>query len=127
MPTNSLLLVFVGVTAFTLLTGLWPTAASVLNLILNGTSVFLGALFCMSALAATRLLANRRGASRLQTLVIPAFGSVALAAIIAVDIAQSDGVTRAIELGGLLLGIPFAMWRGGAMREVVPARASAGI
>ncbi len=127
MPTNSLLLVFVGVTAFTLLTGFWPTAASVLNLILNGTSVFLGALFCMSALAATRLLAGRRGASRLQTLVIPVFGSVALAAIIAVDIAQSDGITRAIELGGLLLGIPFAMWRGGAMREVVPAGVSASI
>ncbi len=120
MPTNSLLLVFAGVTAFTLLTGFWPTAASVLNLVLNGTSVFLGALFCMSAVAAIRLLAGRRGFSRLQTLVIPAFGATTLAAIIGVDIFQSDATTRAIEIGGIVLGIPFAYWRGGAMRDVQP-------
>ena len=120
MPTNALLLVFGCVTAFTLLTGFWPTAASVLNLVLDGTSVFLGALFCMSALAAIRLLAHRDGASRLQTLIVPAFGATTLAAIIAVDIAQSDALTRAIEVGGLVLGIPFALWRGGGMRIVQP-------
>jgi hypothetical protein len=46
--------------AFTLLTGFWPTAASVLNLVLNGTSVFLGALFAMSAFAAIKLRPVRR-------------------------------------------------------------------
>jgi len=120
LPTNALLLVFVGVTAFTLATGFWPTAASVLNLVLDGTSVFLGALFCMSALATIKLLAGRSGASRLQTRYIPAFGAFALAAIILVDIVQSDATTRWIELGGLLLGIPFAFWRGSVMRIVSP-------
>jgi amino acid transporter len=126
LPSNSLLLVFAGVTAFTLLTGFWPTAASVLNLVLNGTSVFLGALFCMSALAAIKILAGKRGASRLQTLVVPAFGACALAAIIAVDIAQSDATTRWIEIGGLLLGIPFAYWRGAGMRLVQPLPVTGG-
>jgi hypothetical protein len=37
-----------------------------------------------------------------------------LCGIIAVDVAQSDAVTRAIEIGGLLLGAPFALWRGRA-------------
>jgi hypothetical protein len=120
MPTNSLLLVFGGVTAFTLLTGFWPTAASVLNLVLNGTSVFLGALFCMSALAAVKLLAGIRGSSRLQTFVIPIFGATALAAIIAVDIYQSDATTRWIEIAGLALGLPFAFWRGAGMTIVQP-------
>lgn len=120
MPTNSLVLVFAGVTAFTLLTGFWPTAASVLNLVLNGTSVFLGALFCMSSLAAIKLLAGKPGAPLLQTAVIPAFGAFALAAIIAVDVAQSDATTRWIELGGLVLGVPFAFWRGAVMRIVSP-------
>jgi amino acid transporter len=121
MPTNALLLVFVGVTAFTLLTGFWPTAASVLNLVLNGTSVFLGVLFCMSALSAIKLLAGESRVSIWQRVVVPAFGAAALAAIIAVDVARSDPTTRAIEIGGLLLGIPFAFWRGSGMRIVRPA------
>jgi hypothetical protein len=39
---------------------------------------------------------------------------VALCGIVAIDVAQSDATTRAIEIGGLLLGVPFAIWRGGA-------------
>ena len=120
MPTNSLLLVFVGVTAFTLLTGFWPSAASVLDLVLNGTSVFLGALFCMSALSAIKLLAIQKNVPGWQRALIPGIGATALAAIIAVDIAQSDTVTRWIELGGLALGLPFAAWRGAVMKPIAP-------
>jgi amino acid transporter len=120
MPTNSLLLVFFGVTAFTLLTGFWPTAASVLDLVLNGTSVFLGALFCMSAFAAIKLLGRRPEVAPLQRIVIPAFGAVALAFVIAVGIVQSDATTRWIELGGLVLGVPFALWRGTNVTIVQP-------
>lgn len=120
VPMNSLLLVFVCVTAFTLVTGFWPTAASVLDLVLNGTSVFLGALFCLSALSAIKLLARTPGESRMQRLVIPAFGAAALAAIIAIDVAQSDATTRFIEIGGLILGVPFALWRGRRMHAIVP-------
>lgn len=115
MPTKSLLLVFTGITAFTLLTGFWPTAASVLNLILNGTAVFLGALFLMSACAAIKLLAGKPGESRLATLYVPAFGAFALAGIISVDVVQSDATTRTVEIAGLALGIPFALWRGRRM------------
>jgi amino acid transporter len=120
MPTNSLLLVFFGVTAFTLLTGFWPTAASVLNLVLNGTSVFLGALFCMSAFAAIKLLGRTPDVPPLQRILIPAFGALALAAVIAVGIAQADATTRWIEIGGLVLGVPFAYWRGAGMTIVQP-------
>ena len=117
LPTNSLWVVFVGVVAVTLATGFWPTAASVLNLVLNGTSVFLGALFCMSAVAAVKLLAKRPGESRVTTFLIPLLGAVTLAAVIAIDVALSDTVTRWIELGGLLLGVPFALWRSGKMND----------
>ncbi len=124
MPTNSLVLVFAGVTAFTLVTGFWSTAASVLALVLDGTSVFLGALFCLSALSAIRLLSARDDVSRWQRIAVPGFGAAALAAIIAVDIAQSDAVTRSIEVGGLALGVPFAAWRGGGLRLRRPKLAS---
>jgi amino acid transporter len=114
IPANSLLAVFGCTAAFTLLTGFWPTAASVLNLVLNGTSVFLGALFAMSAIAAMKLLRGRPGISPWSGAVVPLAGALTLCGIIAVDVAQSDAVTRAIEIGGLLLGAPFAVWRGRA-------------
>jgi len=126
LPTNSLLLVFACVTGFTLLTGFWPTAASILNTVLNGTAVFLGALFCMSALAAIKLLGGRPGESRLQTLYIPAFGALALALIIAIDIVQSDATTRLVETAGLAFGLPFAIWRGGSAQKRGEVLAGAG-
>lgn len=114
IPANSLFAVFGCTAAFTLVTGFWPTAASVLNLVLNGTSVFLGALFAMSAIAAIKLVRTRSHWSRLSAVGVPLFGAVALCGIVAIDVAQSDATTRAIEIGGLLLGVPFAIWRGGA-------------
>jgi hypothetical protein len=92
----------------------------VLDLVLNGTSVFLGALFCMSAFAAIKLLGRRPEVAPLQRIVIPAFGAVALAFVIAVGIVQSDATTRWIELGGLVLGVPFALWRGTNVTIVQP-------
>jgi amino acid transporter len=124
VPANSLFAVFACVTVFTLCTGFWPTAAGVLNLVLNGTSVFLGALFAMSALSAIKLLAGRPGEARLQSYLVPGFGALALVAIIAVDVAQSDSTTRSVELYGLLLGVPFALWRGRALHAFRPARPS---
>lgn len=114
VPANSLLAVFGCTGAFTLLTGFWPTAASVLNLVLNGTSVFLGALFALSAFAAIKLLRTRSGTSPWTGVAVPLIGAATLCGIVAVDVAQSDATTRAIEIGGLLLGAPFALWRGGA-------------
>jgi len=116
LPRNALLLVFASVTLFTLATGLWPTAASALALVLSGTSIFLGALFCLSALAAVRLLPAKAGEGRVPTLAVPVFGAVALALVIGIAVVQSDATTRAIELGGLALGLPFAFWRSRSMR-----------
>jgi amino acid transporter len=116
LPTNALLLVFIGVALFTLLTGFWPTAASILNLVLNGTAVFLGALFCLSALSAIRLLAGTSAATAWSRLVVPIAGASALAFVIGIDVVQSDPMTRGIELGGLLLGVPFALWRSHRMQ-----------
>jgi amino acid transporter len=120
VPRNSLLLVFVCVVIFTLVTGYWPTAASVLNLVLDGTAVFLGALFCLSALSALKLLARGPGESRAASLWVPLFGAITLAAIVAIDVAISDLTTRCIEIAGLLLGVPFALWRGRRMQAIAP-------
>jgi amino acid transporter len=112
VPVNSLVVVFVCVAGFTLLTGFWPSANDVLNLVLNGTAVFLGALFCMSTLSAIKLLARRPGEKPLQAYIIPGFAAIALLAIVGIDIAESEAKTRAVELVGLALGVPFALWRG---------------
>jgi amino acid transporter len=114
VPRNALLLVFVCVAVATLATGVWPSVASALNLVLNGTAVFLGMLFCFSCVATIRALAGEPRAPRLATLVAPLLGGAALLAIVAIDVAQSDAATRAIEIGGLALGVPFAFWRGRA-------------
>jgi amino acid transporter len=118
VPANSLIAVFVCTAGFTLVTGFSPTATAVLNLVLNGTSVFLGALFAMSAFAAIKLLRTRAGVPSWSGVAVPLFGALALCGIIAVDIVQSDPTTRAIEIGGLLLGAPFALWRGASSRRV---------
>jgi amino acid transporter len=103
LPSTALIVVSVAVAACTLLTGFSSKAADALNTVLNGTSVFLGLLFCLSSFAALRLV---RGGHALAVI-----GGLALAAIIIVDVVNSDTVTRAIEIGGVLLGVPFAFWR----------------
>jgi amino acid transporter len=115
VPVNSLMVVFACVGGFTLLTGFWPSANDILNLVLNGTAVFLGALFCMSTLSAIKLLAGRPGETPFQAYVIPGFAAIALLAIVGVDIAESEAKTRIVELVGLALGIPFSVWRGRSM------------
>jgi amino acid transporter len=125
LPVNALFAVSFGVSLFTLLTGLWPTAAGALNLILDGTSVFLGLLFVASACAAVRMLSAFPGEARLTACALPALGAVTLLAVIGYTVFVSDPATRGIELGGLLLGIPFMLWRGrgaGLIREETLAR-----
>ena len=112
VPVNSLVLVFACVAGATALTGFWPSAASALNLVLNGAGVFLGGLFFSSCCATIRALWNEPRAPRTAAFAAPLVGALALLAIVALDVAQSDATTRAIELGGLAAGIPFALWRG---------------
>ena len=68
-------------------------------------------LFSLSALAAMRLVASRSGPRRFASLVVPALGAIALAAVIGIDVVQSDATTRAIDVAGTILGLPFALWR----------------
>ncbi|GAC1309950.1 MAG: APC family permease [Vulcanimicrobiaceae bacterium] len=116
LPRNALAFVAAGVTLGTLATALWPTAASVLALVLGGTSVFLGVVFVLSALAALRLLATTPGDSAFQRIVVPAAGAVGLSVVIVIAVLHADATTRALEVGGLVLGVPFAGWRSRSMR-----------
>jgi amino acid transporter len=111
VPLNALLAVTIPVALFTMLTGLFSKAADALNFVLNGSSVFLGVLFVGSALAAAWTFRAERD-ERWGGVVIPLAGAVGLLAILALSIAQADVATRWFELGGLALGVPFALWRG---------------
>jgi amino acid transporter len=119
MPANALWAVTLLVAAFTLLTGFWPRLTDVLALVLNGTSIFLGALFAFSALAAVRLLRRIPEENVLLAVVVPLAGAAGLLAIGAVSVAQADGPTRATEIGLLVAGLPFVLWRS---RHIHPAR-----
>ena len=112
VPANALYAISFGVSAFTLLTGFSESAAKALTLVLNGSAVFLGLLFCASASAAIRLLAARPGSAPFSTVIVPAAGALGLLAIILADVASADRITQNTIFGGLLLGVLFALWRG---------------
>jgi amino acid transporter len=97
--------------AFTLGSGLSPTIRAAFDFILNGTSVFLGILFLMSAAAAVRIFA-RDSTRRLTGVVLPAFGTLALILILAFSFVQDETATRTFIVGAALAGVPLAVWRG---------------
>jgi len=111
VPLNAVLAVTVPVALFTLLTGFFSKAADALNFVLNGSSVFLGALFFGSAVAAAWTFRGD-SAERWSGVALPLVGALGLLIILALSIAQADTATRWFELGGLALGVPFALWRG---------------
>jgi len=111
VPLKALVAVTVPVALFTLLTGLFPTAAAALNFVINGSSVFLGVLFVGSALAAAWTF-RADPSERWGGVAIPLAGAAGLLAILALSIAQADAGTRWFQLGALALGVPFALWRG---------------
>lgn len=119
VPRNALVVLTVGVAAFTLLTGFFPSAAVALTFVITGSSVFLGALFIGSALAAVRSFFNEPS-ERWLGVVVPLIGAAGLLAIVGFSVAQADATTRWIELGGLGLGVPFALWRGRIVSQVRP-------
>lgn len=114
-PLWSLAVVAVLVTGCELITGFSKTAAEQLQLVLNASSVFLGLLFVLSALAAVRRF---RGVERqsLSGVVIPLVGAFALLGVLAATIAVEDPILRWYAWAGILLGIPFALWRGRVLR-----------
>jgi amino acid transporter len=108
-PTVSLAVVSVAVTAVTLMNGFWPAAASALQFVVGGSAVFLGLLFFGSTAAAVRLSATLREGP--VGIAVAGVGAISLLAILTTALVQSDPMTQRIDLGLLLLGLPFAAWR----------------
>lgn len=116
-PTTALIVVTAGVLGSTLLSGLSASAAQALQFVLGGSSVFLGALFLLSALAAARRFAADRGARRWTGVFIPMGGATVLFAMLAATTLFGDPLLRTAIFIGLLAGLPFAWWRA---RRIVP-------
>lgn len=114
-PAAAVWAVTLGVVPCVLATGLWPSARAAYDLVLSGSAVFLGVVFMLSAAAAIRTFAGARD-GRLTGVVVPGIGAVALAAILAVAVAQSSGPTRLCVAAGALLGLPLAARRAGRGR-----------
>jgi len=99
-----------------LATGFSPSASAQLQLVLNVSSIFLGLLFALSAAACVRHFWRAGGGipARLVEVVIPLVGAVALLAILLATIAFEQPLLQWYAWGGIVLGIPFAFWRGRA-------------
>jgi amino acid transporter len=114
-PLWSLLGVTAVVTVFELVTGFSKSAADQLTLVLNGSSVFLGLLFVLSACAAAKRFWNAP-ASLLGGVIVPIVGAVALLGVLAATVAFEDPILQRYACALAVLGIPFALWRGRALR-----------
>ena len=77
---------------------------------LNGTSIFLGVLFLLSAAAAVRIFARDRSAW-LDGVVLPGIATLALFGVLAFAVAQDDVRTQGFLLLLAVAGVPFALWR----------------
>jgi amino acid transporter len=104
-----------------LVTGFSKTAADQLDQVVNASSVFLGLLFVFSAAATVRCFLRER-ASLLKGVVIPAIGAAALLGVLVATVVFEPRSLQLYAWGGVLLGIPFALWRGrktrGGLRAV---------
>jgi amino acid transporter len=114
-PLVSLVVVGVLVTVCELITGFSKTAADQLQVVLNASSVFLGLLFVLSALAAVRRFWGEPQV-RAGGVAVPLVGAIALFGVLAATIAVEDRSLQWYAWGGLALGIPFALWRGRVLR-----------
>lgn len=108
-PFWSLVTVAVLVTVCELITGFSKTAADQLTLVVNASSVFLGLLFACTAAASVRHFWGQRSVA---TVWIPMLGGVALLGILAATVILEDRTLQAYAWTGVVLGIPFALWRG---------------
>jgi amino acid transporter len=110
-PLWSLVATAVLVIALQMVTGFSPTAAAQLQIVLNGSSLFLGLLFACSAGAAVRIF-WRRAAFRWTGVVIPGAGLVALLGVLGATVFFEDRASQGRAALGILLGVPLALWRG---------------
>jgi amino acid transporter len=117
-PFWSLLVTALLVIGLELLTGLSPTAAAQLTLVINGSSLFLGLLFACSAAAAVRIF-WRRPEFRWTGVVIPGAGLVALMAVLGATVIFEDRTSQIYAAGGIVIGVPLALWRGWASSKAM--------
>jgi amino acid transporter len=114
-PAAAIALITILSLIFTLAAGLSPTANVAFELVLKGTSWFIGALFVMTAAAAVRVFAPERTA-RWSGAVLPGVGGAALGVVLLLAVVRDDAATRWFIAGAAVLGLPLAFWRGGAVR-----------
>ena len=100
---------------FCLASGLLPSVKAGFDLVLSGTSVFLGVLFLLSAAASVRVFKTERGARWLSGAGLPGVATVALAGILVAAVAGSDRPTQAFIAASAVIGLPIAIWRGRVM------------
>ncbi len=107
-PLWALAVVAALVTLCELVTGFSPSAADQLDVVVNASSVFLGLLFVFSAAAAARQFWPSRAVA------LPLLGAIALLAVLGATIGSESRPLQSYAWAGVLLGIPFALWRGRA-------------
>ena len=112
-PLRAMAVVAVLVTLCELVTGFSKSAADQLTTVLNASSVFLGLLFVLSAAAAAKRFWGEP-AGRLGGVLVPLIGALALLGVLVATIAVEDRRLAGYACVGVLLGIPFALWRGRA-------------
>lgn len=123
-PDGAIVTMMAATVLSTAIAGLSPSVNQALFAIVDASSVFLGALFVLSALAcAVTFAPEARGIQRLRTVVLPLIGALWLGGIVGYGLVSGDAVQRLIAFGGLLAGIPFALWRPGATPAVLEEEA----
>lgn len=115
-PLIALVVIAALTTVCQVATGLSPSANDQLNLVVDVAAVFLGLLFVFSAAACVRRFWAVPG-NAMAGVWVPAAGALALAAVLAGTIALEDRTLQLYALGGILLGIPFAIWRARHVRR----------
>jgi amino acid transporter len=105
--------------ACTLASAFSPTLHAAFAFILDGTAIFLGVLFMLSAAAAVHIFARDRTA-RLDGVVLPALATLALLGVLAVAVAQDERTTQVFLLVLALAGVPFALWRSRGRSSAAP-------
>jgi amino acid transporter len=96
-----------------LVTGFSASAADQLTLVLNGSSLFLGLLFALSALACVRRFFADRGA-RWLGVIVPLAGAALMLTVLGLSVATEAPELRLYACAGVLLGVLFMVWRGRA-------------
>lgn len=119
-PDIALVAVTVAVLGATLLVGFVPTANAALEIVLNGTAIFLGLLFVTSCAAALRLRDK-------ETPFFAAAAGLALLAILGVALMQAAPATRWCVIAGLVAGVPVALAHAARTRGQVRTPAAGNI